>query len=872
MHALLTSLAVALAAAHSTPAPALDDTTRAPHFVIPLVAGEVDPLPLESVESDVRVAGVIAEVTLKQTWRNRGTRPLEATYVFPTSTKAAVHAVTMRIDDRVLHAKIDRKSAARATYEAAKTEGKSAALLEQHRDDVLQMSVANILPGDVIEVLVHYSELLLPKNHVYSVVIPAVVGPRYLGGEVTPDDAHAFTNPTLREGAPVPYRWKSKMHISSPLDIKTIGSPTHAISPRFTSRTDVDVALDDTGDSESGARDLVVRYVLGGSQIDTGVLLFRDREHGENYFVLLAEPPLKSDAHAIPPREIVFIVDVSGSMGGEPTETARDTMRALLDTLGPKDRFNVLTFASGSQLYATESVPPTPEHRARALRFHEGSPTGGTELDAAVTRALALPRHSPMLSRSFVLITDGYVAADRAVLRSVRDHLDEANIFVFGVGSSVNRGLLENIARAGRGEPFYALHRASAAAEVARFTDLVSRPALTNLKVTFEHFDAYDLEPAKLPDLFADRPIVLFGKYRDGAGGRIVVEGQNGDGRFHKTIAVEDHRESEANGALRVLWARHRLHTLLEFEDQTDANVEEATALALEHDLLSRFTSFVVVDDVVRTTERNATVRQPLPLPAGVTNGAVGPVDGLRYGARSTIDFSDVSIEGELKKPEGSYLFGKKATKSEALVKPRENFHVEMLESAGELGGSEVFGVGGLGSGYGTASGAGGLGLRGSGRGGGGNGLGSIGSSSGGISQKSDRSFDLGGRGKGMSGIRPGQIDITSTRGALDKEVIRRVVRESFLAQAKYCVEKERSKSAARVVGRIVLVFEIGADGTVKRLKLDEDTLGSEEASACLEKKAKLMRFPKPVGGGRVNVRYPLQFGDGEETPPSTTP
>jgi len=879
MHTFALTLAAALAAA-GTDTLVDDDHTVAPHFLVALEAGDVDPLPLVAVHSDVEIAGVIAEVTLTQRWMNKGSRPLDATYVFPTSTRAAVHGVTMRVAGRVLTARIDEKKAARDTFERARDDGKRAALLEQQRDDVLQMSVANIQPGETIDVVVRYSELVSWKEHVYSVALPAVVGPRYLNAQTSPDDLATFTEPSA-QGVQMAGAWSARLHLSSPLDIATIGSPTHALAPQFSTtsgRRDVTLALDDREDTGAGARDLVVRFVLGGGKTESGVLLFRDKAHGENYFLLVAEPAIKVDPAAPPPREVVFIVDTSGSMSGEPTEIARDAMGAILDSLGEGDRFNVLTFASGSTLYAEESVPVTDDHRRRALAFHEGAPSGGTELSSAIERALALPRASTALSRSFVIITDGYVAADREVLRTIRDHLDDANVFVFGTGDSVNRGLLDDIARVGRGEPFYALHRASAAAEVARFARLVARPVLVDVRLSFDGFDAYDLEPPALPDLFADRPIVVFGKYRDGAHGRIVIEGQTRHGAFRQVHAVEDNQETNAHRALRVLWARYRLGSLTTIEDETPARIAEATALALEHELLSRFTSFVVVDE---ESPRSAAADPPL------DHG-----DGrVAFDRRTVIDFSDVTIEGELTKPEGAYVENRRRTHFPSLVESRKNFRAEMLESGAALGatpdvgtrerdrreaiealralgltGSDgqvwnVFGPGGLGSGInnavgglrgaamGDAGGAGGLGTRGSGRGGGGYGSGA-------------GNVDLGGRGKGTTRITPGKVAVM---GGLDKASIQRVVRRT-MSQIKYCYERELAKDPS-LRGRVVVRFAIGADGLVQAPVVDDETLGSSATNTCIERIFQRMRFPAPTGGSKVFVTYPFAFAPDGTSP-----
>jgi Ca-activated chloride channel family protein len=226
-----------------------------------------------------------------------------------------------------------------------------------------------------------------------------------------------------------------------------------------------------------------------------------------------------------------------------------------------------------------------------------------------------------------VVVTDGYIAADREVFQWVRDNLGSANVFAFGIGSSVNRYLIEGMAAAGQGEPFVVTRPEAAPQTGERFRRYIQSPLLTDVSVRFEGFDAYDIEPPSIPDLFARRPLVVFGKWRGSPDGSISVSGSGGSGPYRHRFDVADLSENRDHPALRYLWARHRIARLSDHRgSQASAeNREEITALGLHYNLLTAHTSFVAVHEVVRNPGgKGEEVNQPLPLPKGVSNLAVG--------------------------------------------------------------------------------------------------------------------------------------------------------------------------------------------------------------------------------------------------------
>jgi Ca-activated chloride channel family protein len=598
--------------------------TLAPYFVVSGGGAGVDRLPLLDTSVEASVAGVIADVRVRQTYVNRGERPLDATYVFPASTRAAVHGLTMTVGERRIRARIEEREQARARFERAKAERKTATLLEQERPNVFRTSVANVMPGDRIEVELHYSELLVPEDGLYELVFPTVVGPRYAPGSASPGEDGFVASPYEHECVAPPSTLHLRARVAAGAPIDGLVSPTHAISEAWSDPGVVEITLAPS-ETNGGDRDFVLQYRLAGEKVRSGLLLLGGEEEG--FFLLTVQPPRRVVPQRIPRRDYVFIVDVSGSMNGFPLDTARRLLRSLVADLRPTDTFDLLLFSGDSRLLAPEPLAATPQNVERALRFlDEQEGGGGTELLDAVKEAMALPS-SPGTSRNLVIVTDGFVSAEREAFTYVRDHLGDASFFAFGIGSSVNRYLIEGIAKAGRAEPFVVLAPADSDAVADRFRAYVRSPVLTGVRVEMQGFDARDVEPRSIPDVLADRPVLVYGKWRGAPSGRIVVRGTTGEGPFEQVIDVARVRPDPSNAALRYLWARERAASISDFAfgQETTGERDELVQLGLRYELLTKYTSFVAVQQEVRPgTGAPVDVQQPLPLPQGVSDLAVG--------------------------------------------------------------------------------------------------------------------------------------------------------------------------------------------------------------------------------------------------------
>jgi len=614
-----------------------EDRTLSPYFFVNSDDPATDRLPLKSTSTSVNISGVIADVLVTQVYKNDGKKPLEAIYIFPASTRAAVYGMKMTIGKRVIEAKIKKRDEARREYEQARDAGKSASLLEQQRPNVFQMSVANIMPGDEIKVELKYTELLVPTNRVYEFVYPTVVGPRYSNQKASSASPaeHWVENPYLHQGQLSATTFDINVVINAGMPIKDLACTSHKVNAVFSAPSVAKVSLD-KADKHGGNRDYILHYRLDGDKIQTGLLLSEGEK--ENFFVFMMQPPKRVTKANIPGREYIFIVDVSGSMYGFPLEISKKLMSNLIGNLRATDKFNVLLFSGGSTLMAEESLPATQENIQKAIYLIEHQHGGGgTELLPALKRALSLKKPEDF-ARTIVIATDGYVTVEEEVFDLIRNNLGNANMFAFGIGSSVNRHIIEGMAHVGMGEPFIIVKSEEAQAQAENFRKLIQSPVLTQVKVTFNGFSTYDVEPISIPDVLAERPVLVFGKWRGNLKGTIKLSGISGEGKYTETINVENFKSSKDNAALKYLWARHRITILSDYNKlrNDDKRVKEVTDLGLNYNLLTVYTSFVAVDNEVRNVDgKVTTVKQPLPLPQGVSDYAVGG-NGLYAAAPAT--------------------------------------------------------------------------------------------------------------------------------------------------------------------------------------------------------------------------------------------
>ena len=608
-----------------------ENYSGSPYFELP--AGHVKgTFPLLSTLGEVDIAGIMASVTVSQVYVNNSDEVIEATYVFPASTNAAIYSMRFQLGDREIIAVVQEKEAARSTYQQARDDGKTAALLEQHRPNVFQMSVANILPGDTIKVTLEYAEKIVPEEGVYRFVYPTVVGPRYSSDSPDAETEKWVQNPYTSEGESPLYNFDIKVNLNAGMPIEKASCETHVTNISWKSKQELMLTLNDAG-TKQGNRDFILEYKIAADKVKEGVLLFEGKN--ENFFLAMIQPPERFQPEEIPAREYIFIVDVSGSMNGFPLDISKNLLTGLIGNLRPVDKFNVALFAGTTALLSEESVPATQGNIQKAIQMMEKQRGGGgTELLPALKKAMQ-NNHGSDFSRSFIILTDGYVNVEKEAFDYIRQNLGNGNFFSFGIGTSVNRFLIEGIAHLGKGEAFVVTKKEDATSTVNKFQEYIRSPLITSMKIQFNGFEAYDVEPTHIPDLFASRPVMIMGKYRGEPSGSIELNGISGKGKYTRSINVKQEQASDNNKALPYLWAREMLQLHHDYR-RNNFNDEELNNIVLQtgmkYNLLTDYTSFVAVDSEIRNGAGTfKSVSQPLPLPKGVSNMAVSGMHAQSY-------------------------------------------------------------------------------------------------------------------------------------------------------------------------------------------------------------------------------------------------
>ena len=578
------------------------DKTEAPYFKASTSSGVSVELPLKSTSAKANIAGNIADVVIIQTYINNTDSVIEADYVFPGSSQSAVYGLQMKIEDRTIIAKVKEKSEAKEEYETAKSEGKTAALLEQNRPNVFQMHVGNILPKDKIVVTISYTETIVPTKGVYEFVYPTVVSSRYVRNEDQGQD-NWTTNPFAQgnnEKVNLPeQQFDIAVSLNSPTPISRLNSLSHKTKIDFKDTHKAFVKLDNGSRTEE--KDFIIQYELTSEKVESGLLLYDNGD--EKFFMLTAQPPKRVLPSEIPAREYIFIIDVSGSMNGFPIDISKSLMKELLSDLRPIDRFNLILFANGREQVFRSPVSCTEENIDRAISMiDEQNGSGGTDLLPALEEALHMSSNTD-ISKSVVILTDGLISVEKEAFDLIRTQCNHANFFAFGIGGSMNRYLMEGLAHIGNTEPIIVTSQHQAERKADEFREMILSPVLTNIKVDFDGFNTYDIQPSSYSDLFVEKPLVIFGKYKGEVKGKIKISGTGGNKKYKEVVDVKNVSPYSENQALKYLWARKKIQLLSDYNTLAgeDELQEEITALGIKYSLLTKFTSFVGVDSEVRT-------------------------------------------------------------------------------------------------------------------------------------------------------------------------------------------------------------------------------------------------------------------------------
>jgi Ca-activated chloride channel family protein len=567
---LAAALALAVAfAAVAFPAAATKPVTEGTLQILDSDGEPAGVCPLEHTDVQVDISGYIARVTLTQRFRNPLAEPIEAVYTFPMSERAAVDSMTMLIGDRTIKGIIKEREEARKAYEAARAAGQAASLLDQERPNIFTQSVANILPNDKVEIRISYVEYLEYEDGEYTLAFPMVVGPRYIpgnpggaGGTDQVPDAARITPPVTPEGTRAGHDISVAVSLDAGVAIREIDSELHEVEIERPAEHKAVVRLKEK--AELPNRDFILRYAVAGDAIEDAVMSHADARGG--FFTVILQPPDRVAPEAVTPKEMIFVIDCSGSMRGFPIEKAKATMRRCIEGMNPDDTFNLVSFAGGTGYCFDRPVPNTKKNRTKALEYLdalEGS--GGTEMMAAIRAALE-KQEDPERLRIVCFMTDGFIGNDMGILDAIQKNVDSARVFAFGIGNGVNRFLIEGMGRTGRGASEVVTLQSDADEAVKRFHERIQSPLLTDISIDFGNLPVEEVfpDPGAVPDLFAARPLVLKGRYTGPASGVIAVRGQTAQGPFERRISVDLPKEEPAHDVLAPLWARERIAFLMD--------------------------------------------------------------------------------------------------------------------------------------------------------------------------------------------------------------------------------------------------------------------------------------------------------------------
>jgi Ca-activated chloride channel homolog len=602
--------------------------------------------PLKHTAVNVQISGHLARVNLTQHFHNTHSEKIEAVYVFPLPQNAAVDDLTMSVGDRIVKGKIKPREEARIIYDSARQAGHVAALLDQERPNIFTQSVTNILPGAEVKISISYVEYLSYEDGTYEFVFPMVVGPRYIPGSPTgkqgsgwaPDtsqvpDASRITPHVTPEGTRAGHDIAINLSLDAGVPIDSLASILHQVEIERPDDHRAEVRL--KNQRQIPNKDFILEFDVAGKKIEDAILTHRSEQGG--YFTLILQPPERIEVSEVTPKELVFVLDTSGSMMGFPIEKAKEAMKLALDGLYPEDTFNLITFSGDTHILFPQPVPATRENLQKAQVFLASrSGWGGTEMMKAIRAALD-PSDQQEHVRIVCFMTDGYVGDDFAIIGEIQKH-PNARVFSFGIGQSVNRFLLENMAKEGRGEVEYVTLEDDGSAAAKRFHERVRNPLLTEVSVDWGGLPVADVYPQRLPDLFSAKPLILTGRYTAGGRGVVRLRGQMAGRDIIREIPVEFPESQPQHDVLKTLWARARISDLMsqDYSSMQDGTMkpevrETIIQLGLEYRLMTQFTSFVAVEEMTVTDGgQPRRIDVPVEMPEGVSyEGVFGRKEGM---------------------------------------------------------------------------------------------------------------------------------------------------------------------------------------------------------------------------------------------------
>ncbi|ARO31070.1 von Willebrand factor A domain-containing protein [Rhizobium sp. NXC14] len=607
----------------------------------------------------IDVSGPIARVKVTQRFQNPSQGRVEGTYVFPLPDNSAVDALKMQIGERFIEGQIKPRREAREIYEQAKAEGKKTALLEQQRPNIFTNQVANIGPGEEIVVQIEYQQTVHQSGGEFSLRFPMVVAPRYNPAPIVQtvefNNGAGFATPS----DPVENREKIEAPVLDPRENARInpvsltinleaGFPLGEVKSSF---HDVDIGQDGDqartislkGDAVPADKDFELTWKAAPGKTPSAGL-FREAIDGKTYLLAFITPPTAPDAPVPSKREVVFVIDNSGSMSGQSIEQARQSLALAISRLNPEDRFNVIRFDDTMTDYFNGLVAATPDNREKAIAYIRSlNADGGTEMLPALEDALR--NQGPIASgalRQVVFLTDGAIGNEQQLFQEITASRGDARVFTVGIGSAPNTYFMTKAAEVGRGTFTQIGSTDQVASRMSELFAKLQNPAMTDIAATFQGIEAEDITPNPMPDLYSGEPVVLTAELpQDKAAGKLQIVGKTANQPWRVEMDIAN--AADGNG-ISKLWARRKIDDFeaRAYERQDPAALDkDIETVALAHHLVSRVTSLVAVDVTPSrpANEPLGSAKLPLNLPEGwdfrkvFGENSVPPGGAERHGA-----------------------------------------------------------------------------------------------------------------------------------------------------------------------------------------------------------------------------------------------
>ena len=592
--------------------------------------------PLKHTEVSAEISGFVSRVKVVQQFENPFPEKIEAIYTFPLSETGAVDEMLMKVGKRTIKGEIKKREEAREIYERAKAAGHATSLLDQERTNIFTQSVANIKPGETIEITISYVDLLPYEAGNFSFVFPTVVGPRFIPGQPigkqgtgwagdtdNVPDASRITPPVTPKGTRAGHDISISVNIEAGVPILDLQSKLHDVDITKNGDRKAAVTLKDKATIPN--KDFVLTWQVAGDKLKSGYLTHKTGDKG--YFSLMILPPKRVTVEAVAPKEMIFLIDCSGSQSGAPLEKAKETMSYILDHMNANDTFQVISFSDHLQVLFDKPEIADSQMRAQARKFIAGlSANGGTWMAPAVEKAASIPADDNRL-RIVTFMTDGYVGNDFEIIGMVKKLRGTSRWFPFGTGNGVNRMLIDMMAKEGGGEAEYVLLNSSGADVGRKFYERISSPVLTDEKSDFGGLAVKDVFPQQVSDVWAEKPLYIKGCYTRAATGTVTISGYNGGKPYMEKLAVSFPAKQIDNSVLGSVWARAKVDQLMSADwfgaqqgGVKDELKKEIVATALEHHIMTQYTSFVAVEEkTIVEGGKPRTVTVPVEMPDGVS-------------------------------------------------------------------------------------------------------------------------------------------------------------------------------------------------------------------------------------------------------------